>query len=162
MPPVLSHTTLTLLQCTLHLFPKLVHLGVARSVNHFITDFQHGLFGAAPEQEVMQELVLLSSIVSLCDSLLLAISDYAIILQIHYNSIGIYFFNETLSEGIKNLLSCIDGNRKGRLVTTSRLLHHSSQSMHETALQEHKTSTALRQIGIAIHNTYVATCVVGS
>ena len=129
---------LTLLQCTLHLFPKLVHLRVASSVNHFITDFQHGLFGAAPEQEVMQELVLLSSIVSLCDSLLLAISEYVVILQIHYNGIGIHFFNETLPEIIKNLLSCIDGNRKGRLVTTSRLLHHSSHSIHETALKNTK------------------------
>ena len=109
MSPVLSHTTLTLLQCTLHLFPKLVHLGVARSVSHFITDFQQGLFGAAPQQEVMQELVLLSSIISPLDYLLLAISNYAIMLQVHYNGIGIRFFNETLSEGIKNLLNCING-----------------------------------------------------
>ena len=140
MSPVLSHATLTLLQCTLHLFPKLVHLGVAQSVNHFVTDFQHGLFGAAPQQEVMQELVLLSSVVSPCDSLLLAISEYVVILQVHYNGIGIHFFNETLSEGNKNLLSCIDGSGKGRHVTTSRLLHHSSHSIHE-------------QIGIHIYIT---------
>ena len=106
MSPLLSHTTLTLLQCTLHLFPKLVHLGVALSVSHFITDFQQSLFGATPQQEVMQELVLLSSIVSPLDYLLLAISNYAIMLQVHYNGIGIRFFNETLSEGIKNLLNC--------------------------------------------------------
>ena len=143
MSPVLSHVTLTLLQCTPQLFPKLVHLGVAWSVNHFATDFQHGLFGAAPQQDVMQELVLLSSIVSLCDSLLLAISEYAIMLQVHYNGIGIHFFNEALSEGIKNLLSCIDGNGKGRLITTSRLLHHSSHSIHETALKNTNINCAM-------------------
>ena len=104
---VYAHTTLTL-QHSLHLFTKLFHPWVTSHSNDHITHYHRSIPGALLPQAIMEDLILLGSIMPMADFPFITICNNFLVLKLKYNVIGIHISDELVPEVVKNVFCCTE------------------------------------------------------